>query len=363
MKKMWWVALLCMMIDVFAATPQSMGAETRQVGLLVSSAHGTTRLRNKGTAATKTSIAYSFGPVTAPDGGATVIASAQIQGVYLGSGFSSGTNAATVTRLESYLNYLATSPYMTMLNLYGVDTGTAVPGKTLPVTLPHYKSNNRKFVTDSQIRGYLSTFITNGTLQPPSASTIYVVFTEPGVALQTSDGATSISDFLGYHDFGTYTNSKSQSVGYAYAVIPYPGSPNPTFSSQGYLSAFDQLTDVTSHEIAEATTDPNPNIGNGWTELVTETDTVRNRKGQILSQKKYQYYEEIADIPPMISSDYQVRLNGYLVQKVVAMDGQTLLSPDGSSEPAPSISSFIQVLLQYLIQLFQNYGITIPSLF
>ena len=47
--------------------------------------------------------------------------------------------------------------------------------------------------------------------------------------------------------------------------MPYPGGVNPTPGSQGFGSAFDELTAVSSHEVAEAVTDPNVNYKNlGW---------------------------------------------------------------------------------------------------
>ncbi|MGH7193548.1 MAG: fibronectin type III domain-containing protein, partial [Candidatus Saccharimonadales bacterium] len=88
---------------------------------------------------------------------------------------------------------------------------------------------------------------------------LYMVYVEPGVVVQMGS-ATSQTSFLGYH--GAFGDGNSV---IHYAVMPAPGSPNPTPSSQGFGSAFDELTSVSSHELAEAVTDPNVNYSTmGW---------------------------------------------------------------------------------------------------
>ena len=47
--------------------------------------------------------------------------------------------------------------------------------------------------------------------------------------------------------------------------MAYPGGWNPTAAQEGFRTNFDQLTAVTSHELAEAVTDPNVGTGQlGW---------------------------------------------------------------------------------------------------
>lgn len=273
-----------------------------------------------------------------PSSGAKVINSVHVQGVYLGPAFGAGkTNAGDVTYLDGFLSYIVGSPFMSALSPYGVTTGTASPGKVLTGTLPHYSSTNRKYVTDSQIQSILVSNI--GSLIPPAANTLYVVYTEPGVAIDAGGGATSINTFLGYHSYASFT-SGNVTKSFAYAVMPYPGSPNPSSSSQGFANARDELTSVTSHEIGEAATDPD--TMNGWWETVIETDTYKNSKGQVISQKTYyDTGEEIGDVPLILfnwSSTCFVRLgSGYLVQRMIGPDGKTMLSYPGSTAKATSL--------------------------
>jgi hypothetical protein len=88
-------------------------------------------------------------------------------------------------------------------------------------------------------------------------------------------------------------------------VLPYPGTPNPSPSSQGFSSAFDELTSVSSHEIAEAVTDPDVNYKRlGWYDD--------------------QLNGEIGDL-----TDQNSRLGGYLIQDLVGKNDQVIVpAPD-----------------------------------
>ncbi len=292
-----------------------------------------------GRSRTTLTITYTGTAPTAPSIGASVMPNIQVQAVYLGPAFSAGkSNASDVAYFDGFLSYLvgSTSPYMKVLAPYGVSTGSAAPGTVIPGTLPHYSRTNRVYLTDTQIQNILIANISS--LIAPSPNTLYVVYTEPGVAIDAGGGATSINTFLGYHSYATYT-SGGVTNSFAYAVMPYPGSPNPSSSSQGFANARDELTSVTSHEIGEAATDAD--TMNGWLETVIETDTYKNSSGQVIAQYKYYYTgEEIGDVPLILynwSPSCFVRLNGYLVQKMIGPDGKAMLSYPASGPMARSI--------------------------
>jgi hypothetical protein len=104
-------------------------------------------------------------------------------------------------------------------------------------------------------------------LQQPDAKTLYVVFVEPNVAVQTGFGD-STGAFLGYHGAYVGTNSAGQPSDIRYSVITYGGgytgggSPN---ASVPFLNPIQQETLVASHEIAETVTDPDVNYKTlGW---------------------------------------------------------------------------------------------------
>lgn len=216
------------------------------------------------------------------------------------------------------------------------------------------------YLTDTQIQNILVANISS--LITPSSNTLYVVYTEPGVAIDAGGGATSINTFLGYHNYATYT-SGGVTNSFAYAVMPYPGSPNPSSSSQGFANARDELTSVTSHEIGEAATDAD--TMNGWLETVIETDTYKNSSGQVIAQYKYYYTgEEIGDVPLILyswSPSCFVRLNGYLVQKMIGPDGKTMLSYTASTPMAGSIPELIAPTALYAAeQALQFLGLNQP---
>jgi hypothetical protein len=103
-------------------------------------------------------------------------------------------------------------------------------------------------VTDARIQAEIRQEIAAGHLPPPEENSLYFVFTPPGVVVDDGTGADSENDFGGYHDYSW----GGPDGDFAYAVIPYsddheiaPGNPH-------------LLTDVASHELAEAVTDPQP---------------------------------------------------------------------------------------------------------
>ena len=88
-----------------------------------------------------------------------------------------------------------------------------------------------------------------GALPAATANTLYFTFLPPGVTVDAG-GDQSCRVFCGYHD--------RSAGGLYYAVMPHPDCAG----CLGGLAAFDAMTSVSSHELAEAITDPVP--GQGW---------------------------------------------------------------------------------------------------
>jgi hypothetical protein len=136
------------------------------------------------------------------------------------------------------------------------------------------------------------------------------------------DGTTtSQKSFLGYHGaFGGH-DAAGHALDIHYAVIAYPGTPNPTAGSQGFATNLDQLTAVSSHELAEAVTDPNVNYKQlGWYD-----DQLNGEIGDLTRKT--------------------IELNGFLVQEVVNRNDQpidpTVTNPGGGTTTltAPSVTA------------------------
>jgi hypothetical protein len=214
-------------------------------------------------------------------------------------------------QLNSYLGYLVSGPYMDMLSNagYGVGRGTW-----------DYWWNTYRDPTssldDSTIRSSLQQDITAGRLQSPDGERLYVVFVQPGTVV-TRGNSSSTRDFNGYHDSFQGTDAGGNSVRIYYAVLAYPGNGTGYFSGNG--SVIDALTDITSHEVAEAVTNPNYHSSSyGW------NDDHLNGKNTAPADG------EIGDITEHLSPNW-VRLNGYAVTKIAAQNDQPIVPYEGAA--------------------------------
>jgi hypothetical protein len=239
--------------------------------------------------------------------GGALLAHVEAQAVYLGSEWSSNASLqAQAKATDQFLATLVNSPYMDMLNNagYGVGRGTASAG-----AIDNISINQSVALTDAQIQSDLGTMITAGQVQAPDANRLYMVYVEPGVVVKMG-GATSMNSFLGYHGAFGFGGADIR-----YAVMPAPGTPNPSPGSQGFGSAFDELTSVSSHELAEGATDPNVNYKTlGWYD--------------------FQLNGEIADLTRQTSTITGASGVQYVVQDVVDPNDQ-VISP-GTSQPTPT---------------------------
>jgi hypothetical protein len=104
-------------------------------------------------------------------------------------------------------------------------------------------------ISDSKVQSYIASLFANGTI-PQNTHYIYGVYFPSGMRISLQ-GGTSCSAFCGYHGHFLYNNND-----YKYAVFPYTDCR--ACSLPGKLVA-DMLTIVSSHEIREATTDPDLN--------------------------------------------------------------------------------------------------------
>ena len=219
--------------------------------------------------------------------GGTLLPHVEVQGMYLGSDwYNNSTYYNQTAQFENFNRFLPQSSYMDLLTQLGYGVGR---GSTSPGTIDKLVLNKNYYLTDSTIRGEIQRYINAGYLQPPDANRLYVVYVEPGVAIQDGN-LTSIRDFAGYHSAFAGRTATGYAVDIHYAVIAYGGGINPVYPG---LTPFGSMTLTASHEIAEAATDPNVGYrALGW----------------------YDDYKdgEIGDI-----NRYEALLNGYAVQSIV----------------------------------------------
>jgi hypothetical protein len=205
----------------------------------------------------------SVGP---PAPGAPLISHAEVETVYWGqdwappsgplpylqpgqvySGpFSAGDNQRTIQEVDNFFVNITNSPYMGLLNQYGVGRGL-FEGHDLPSSGPASGTT----VYDSQIQTMLQSEIALGRVPLPlDPNQLYFVLTPPNVVINNG-GQISGTDFNGYH---SYFKEASLGVMVHYAVIPFPSGPYTQY-------ALPSITFISSHELAEAVTDPE---GNAW---------------------------------------------------------------------------------------------------
>jgi hypothetical protein len=175
-----------------------------------------------------------------------------------------------------------------MANLAQYSTGGYTVGNGSLVATATDAQDPPAKVTDAQIQSEVRAQVAAGHLPKPDASTLYFVFTPPGVVVYDSGGSNSVDDFSGYHDYDF------GSGGFAYAVIPY----DDTLQDPRWMTLY------ASHELADAVTDPQPYLtALGWYD---------------------DNYGEVADIPPTLYTANQIGIDG-LLDELDAADGTPYL--------------------------------------
>ena len=222
--------------------------------------------------------------------GGALLTQVEVQGLYLGSDWvSSSTYLQQTHYLDGFLHSLVNSTYMDMLSAagYGVGRGSSSTGATDPIRI-----DKSGVFTDADVQADLQLAIAAGIVKPPDANRLYVVYIEDNVPVGMNDGSVSRTDFLGYHSAFAGHDATGHPADLRYAVIPYPGGTVGNLGVPG-LSALQSITEVSSHEVAEAVTDPDINYSAlGWYD---------DHLG-----------DEAADV---VNQDF-VTLGGYVVQRV-----------------------------------------------
>jgi hypothetical protein len=228
--------------------------------------------------------------------GGPVLANVGVESVFLGSDWSANPTLFQQTgSFDRYLQVLSNSSYMDMLSQAGYGVGR---GQWLDGIID--QANLRRTLDDSTIQGDLQALINAGSVGSPDGNRLYFIYVQPGVEVTRGANSNSINDFLGYHWSFQGNDRAGNSTRIYYAVIPYADGVNAQVAG---LNAFDSMTVVSSHELAEAVTDPQVNANVAW------NDDSRNPEG------------EIGDIV----NQQWVRWHGYAVQEEAGQQDQALV--------------------------------------
>jgi hypothetical protein len=195
--------------------------------------------------------------------GGPLIARIRAYGLYWGSAWNTpmpgGTTNQPVTRqaLDAYLADLVSGVYIDIFAEYSTATTTISRGAYLGSAIIGPDPGAQ--VTDADIQAQIQQRLGDGSIPAWDANTLYCVFLPSGTTVQQG-GQASCQVFCGYHDAILDPNTNAP-VAY-YGVLPYPDCGGCAQAADGTpMSTFDALTTVTSHELAEAITDPVPGIG------------------------------------------------------------------------------------------------------
>jgi hypothetical protein len=149
-------------------------------------------------------------------------------------------------KANTFVRGMLGSDYWTgSLGEYGVGAGTANGVYVMPSTAP-------KTIDDSTFTKTVKSVV--AALPTPVDGNTILAFIIPKSSTSTMGGGMGCQDYGGYHSQTKAATGSTANI--AYAVNLQCDDPT--------LSPFDALTDVMSHELAEASTDPFPRSAPGW---------------------------------------------------------------------------------------------------
>lgn len=119
-------------------------------------------------------------------------------------------------------------------------------------------------ITDAQVQAEVLAEINAGTLPPPTnPNNYYPVHFPPGMNITAPDGSRSCVQFCAYHGTFQVQNGAGTIFNIAYGVIPDVGNAG-CAGGCGGNTTLNNETSVASHELVEATTDPDVGLATAF---------------------------------------------------------------------------------------------------
>ena len=310
--------------------------------------------------------------------GGALLSNVQVNAVFWGQDYGTAAGftlvdtpaQAEVGRDDQFLRYLVGSSFMNLLTPYGIpgyqpanSSDNSVLGQLESVFQPSYTDNryspgipigkgsvvtddvvadktapsNGQTVTDLQIQQMIAQEISKGKISP-NTNTLVMVFTPAGVNVQESNGTVVDQPDAsgrwvgGYHGSLPYITSGpgrggvdiqggQDSFAASDQAVPYAAIPTPTIKN---VVAFDEITVVAAHELAEAVTDP--------VKLTYPTKEVGGwfaSDPQVIDPSLGKDDNEIADLTEFLPNN-TVQLGGYAVPKIFSLSANMGVAPTGS---------------------------------
>jgi hypothetical protein len=226
--------------------------------------------------------------------GGRVISNVELVMVLWGPGTYAPFVTATGPRsLTSFFASVTASPYLDLLAQYGTDRpavdgrpgtkqsiGRGTFARRIQISPAAANAGNR--IDDVNVVAELSAQLAAGALPPPStdaagnSSTVYLIYFPAGKTVTLASGVACVT-FCAYHGAFTWRGREVY-----YAVVPdmSPGSGCDVGCGTEALP-FDLATSVTSHELAEAITDPEVGFATGMVAPLAWYDPAQGEIGDI----------------------------------------------------------------------------------
>jgi hypothetical protein len=164
--------------------------------------------------------------------------------------------------LTSYFTAITQSAYFDWLAEYNEPNYKIARGSFLGKFEDTNSATTAKTLTDAQVETYLSGLIDAGKVPAPDDDTMYMIFFPSPITITMSDGSASCANmgFCAYHSSYAHNGKNVR-----YGVMPDQTTGGCSMGC-GPGTAVDNTTDVASHELIEAVTDPDN--GTGWYDVV-----------------------------------------------------------------------------------------------
>ena len=186
-----------------------------------------------------------------------LLTAVEVYTIFWGAWWQRTPQSGLIQSLNDFFDFILTSSLMDLLGEYSVagqqiGHGRRVGTNTITSTEPGTaQQGGGRIVTDSEIQAALQGWIQNSTIVQPGSNTLFFVYLPANVISQL-DGSSSCAPggYCGYH---WAVNSRI-----FYCVVPYLPCNG---CNSGQNQPLDSLTEVSSHELCEAVTDPDPFTG------------------------------------------------------------------------------------------------------
>jgi hypothetical protein len=296
------------------------------------------------------------GPVS---GSPVVMPSVQVESVYWGQDWTTGTSpapgfspTANMQAIDAFLGTIVNSRYMDLSNQYGVSRGSFVgrdvaaggPTDFQPLTRLSALATGISpvhgpptTVTEASIQQMLDNEIHQGRLTM-GPNKLFVVVLPPDVQSAYDIANNYVGHHGGFVDVSYTTGLFHLPIftNVYYAVIPNPIGNAKLLGALGTETSFQYQTEVISHELAEAVTDPIVNgTALGWYDRNTLSPT---------------WGDEIGDIPQYMVTTGQLKncvgsYDGYMLSDIWSNQANTAVLPSNLIVKNPGLSVIGPVII------------------